>query len=337
MKTLRILAVILAAALLLAGCLVVAPTPAPTATTAPSLTPDVYATSAASTLEALAATATAQQETLLALTTTPTLVTGEASATPGPATLPPTITPIPTTGGSLIARFSADPAEIDPGDSITLSWSASGDTATLYSLLRTGQLGSFWNVPLTGSRVVETDPGTRGWVSYMLFVQQGDTIQSAQVTVTVRCPDTWFFAPAPELCPQTPAITAAGAYQPFERGMMFWVGALDRIIVLFDDGSYPLAAQMPDEWEEGMPESDPALTPPAGLYQPVRGFGLVWRTESPYLSIRERLGWATQPESGYTASYQCDSAPKYNTCYLSMPDSRVLVLEPENSGWYIWE
>ena len=60
-------------------------------------------------------------------------------------------------------------------------------------------------------------------------------------------------------------------------------------------------AEYPDTWREGLPESDPALQPPAGLRQPVlrqpvRGFGKVWREQlgGPVATI----GWATDAEIG---------------------------------------
>ena len=45
----------------------------------------------------------------------------------------------------------------------------------------------------------------------------------------------------------------------------------------------------------------PSLTPPAGLLQPDRGFGKLWR-EVP--EVRDMLGWAVTPEFGYTSAYE---------------------------------
>jgi hypothetical protein len=57
-----------------------------------------------------------------------------------------------------------------------------------------------------------------------------------------------------------------------------------------------------DTWRDGLdPSDDPAIIPPNGLYQPVRGFGKVWR-ERP--GVREALGWATAEEQGFTAVIQ---------------------------------
>jgi hypothetical protein len=94
------------------------------------------------------------------------------------------------------------------------------------------------------------------------------------------------------------------AYEPFEHGMMLWLNVPDEyspvqsVLVLFDDGTY---AAYQDTWVDGDPIDDPSLTPPTGLYQPGRGFGKIWR-EAP--SVRDRLGWATAPESGADGDLQ---------------------------------
>lgn len=111
---------------------------------------------------------------------------------------------------------------------------------------------------------------------------------------------------------------------------MVWVQAMDAIVVLFADGRSPHWRIFTDNWQEGDPVNDPLLTPPAGLYQPVRGFGLVWREE---IGVRERLGWALSPEMAFDTAVQRDSPPKYPTTYLAAPDGGVWVLLPEGSGW----
>jgi hypothetical protein len=49
------------------------------------------------------------------------------------------------------------------------------------------------------------------------------------------------------------------------------------------------------------PDRDPDLTPPPGRYQPMRGFGKLWRGNT---SVRERIGWATAPEQGFEGTWQ---------------------------------
>jgi hypothetical protein len=94
------------------------------------------------------------------------------------------------------------------------------------------------------------------------------------------------------------------AYQPFENGAMLWISRTtytqERLIyVLFNDGTFQ---QFDDTWRDGDPING-GLTPPAGRYEPVRGFGKVWR-EGTGARVRERLGWATAPEAGGPGAYQ---------------------------------
>lgn len=87
----------------------------------------------------------------------------------------------------------------------------------------------------------------------------------------------------------SPFVSAA-ALQPFEGGFMVWVAADSSIYVIDDRGTWQRFA---DRWQEGEPESDPALSPPAERLQPVRGFGKVWREQE---AVQATLGWALAPE-----------------------------------------
>jgi hypothetical protein len=88
-------------------------------------------------------------------------------------------------------------------------------------------------------------------------------------------------------------------FQPFEMGLMFWRQDTRQVHVLQDDGSW---SAYPDTWTEGKPDSDPALVPPKGLYQPVRGFGAVWREQLG--GAEAPIGWATAPEHGFAGLAQ---------------------------------
>ena len=83
-----------------------------------------------------------------------------------------------------------------------------------------------------------------------------------------------------------------------------------------------------------MPEEDPDIIPPEGYYEPVRGFGKVWREER---GVREHLGWATGKAFVVgEGAYQYRLAGKYSHPYITGPDGAVYVLPPEDSEWYIW-
>jgi hypothetical protein len=223
-------------------------------------------------------------------------------------------------------------AEADPGQKIALSWATTGASeVTLWYMMPTGQFGSFWDVPLSGSFDYTIAPEERNQISFMLVASDAAGREAmASLGIPLRCPFEWFFGNHPDICAARAAIYSAGAEQRFERGTMIWVGGQDMIYVLFGDGQSYKWSSFPDQWDPGEPESDPSLIPPPGLFQPVRGFGLVWR-EQP--QVRERLGWALAQEASSNTAVQSTSYPKYNETYILARDSQVWRLWPEWSGW----
>ena len=125
---------------------------------------------------------------------------------------------------------------------------------------------------------------------------------NAELRAALRCAD-WLHGDGRTF----PDSTIATAYQPFEGGAMLWTenehesytGSIDReIYVLYDDGTFE---RFDDTWNETDPVDDPAISPPAGFYQPQLGFGKIWREEP---GVRDRLGWAREPESSSAGEVQ---------------------------------
>lgn len=199
--------------------------------------------------------------------------------------------------------------------------------------MASGQLSlPYWEVDGSGQITYTISTGERNSTRFVLFATAaGETVQ-ATLSVTLTCPDVWFFSPAPEICPASAAMESAAAEEPFEQGTMIWVKEQDLIYVLFSDGVSPHWRAYQDRWNEGDPTNDPALEPPPGLFQPERGFGLVWREEP---GVRDRLGWALAPEASYVTKVQATSRFKYNDLYVGALDGRVWMLKPEGSGWEI--
>ncbi len=79
---------------------------------------------------------------------------------------------------------------------------------------------------------------------------------------------------------------------------MVWIEVSDSIVVLYDDQSWQ---QFEDTWSEEQPESDPSYLPPAERFQPIRGFGKVWRD---WPDVRDRLGWALGSELAFETTFQ---------------------------------
>jgi hypothetical protein len=89
------------------------------------------------------------------------------------------------------------------------------------------------------------------------------------------------------------------AQEHFQGGYMFWRGDTKTIYVFLGDDSGKWYA-FSDTWTDEEPTPEP-LTPPRGYYEPVRGFGKIWRT---YPALQQSLGWATDQETAVTAAWQ---------------------------------
>lgn len=104
-------------------------------------------------------------------------------------------------------------------------------------------------------------------------------------------------------CPLGPPESAPMAEQRFERGVMFWrsTGEIYALAAEPVNGAANLFWRVEDRWQEGQPQSDPSMVAPPDLIQPIRGFGLAWRSNG---EIRNALGWGVTEESGYTGTWQ---------------------------------
>jgi hypothetical protein len=138
-------------------------------------------------------------------------------------------------------------------------------------------------------------------------------------------------------CPSSEASFPQAAQQQFEHGFMIWHEATrsdetkpgGTIYVFYEDGE---CEQFDDNWRADEPQNDPTLTPPKGLYQPIRGFGKVWRENE---RIREKLGWAIAPEQGFTGVWQ-DANPaslSSTQAYIQTIDGRIIALNHGPSNW----
>jgi len=102
-----------------------------------------------------------------------------------------------------------------------------------------------------------------------------------------------------------PTATAREIYvaeQVFQRGRMFWLQPTGQIWVIIEtEPGVGIWQVYEDEFVEGGLEFDPNIVPPEGLYQPVRGFGLIWRGNP---EVRDGMGWGTETELGFVTNYE---------------------------------
>jgi hypothetical protein len=125
------------------------------------------------------------------------------------------------------------------------------------------------------------------------------TPQEERPTATLRPGAT----PRPEGFPTDTRADVQIVEQVFEHGRMFWIRHNRQIWVMVEnpagsDGGDWFCYN--DSFQEGEPETDPALVPPDDLIQPKRGFGKLWRTQP---GLRDSLGWAVTPEFDLISYY----------------------------------
>ena len=272
----------------------------------------------------------------------PTATPAESqSETPSPTSTPRLPTPKPA---PQVLSFTANPTITQNlGDTVHLSWEASGQRAELCPLIGTGPTNC-QEVPVIGERALVVDEQALTYIGFALRVYVNgetalDTVELHPLCQNLR---QWFFADPPLRCPAADALTSYAASQHFERGLMIWVEETDEFYVFYDEpddqGFQVLHRTVGLELKPGASEDNRVgEDPPPGLYEPVSGFGLVWRgeVEWPYGDVvRERLGWATVPESGYDTAYQCSTPtyPRLWNCFLLGPGGEVIHLRPDSTA-----
>lgn len=88
-------------------------------------------------------------------------------------------------------------------------------------------------------------------------------------------------------------LTRMGAAQSFQQGFMVWVsGTPNYIYVFYNNGTFQRKL---DTFNEALDAHSGGEMPPSpNLFEPIRGFGKVWRDHP---EVRAGLGWATSGES----------------------------------------
>ena len=146
--------------------------------------------------------------------------------------------------------------------------------------------------------VVVTAPPAEETPVAAVATTQTDTIETETVETTVEPTPIEDLTPVTNPIPTPVTEQIIVAEQVFENGRMFYLEPTGEIWVMIDDNNEWIIFD--DDFEEGMPELDPTLIIPDGLFQPIRGFGKLWR-ENP--DVREAIGWAISTEYGHVTTY----------------------------------
>lgn len=268
-------------------------TPSPTATPTPTASPTDTLTPTPTDTHTPTLTFTPSITPTSTITPTFTVTpTATFTSTPTP-TDTPTATATPITPE--IFTFTASATSVNPNTLVTLTWTASADSARVDQLNQQGAVTQTFPVVPSGQLTV-TVPANQGRVVvYRLVAIRGGQETSRSIPITVTCPISWFFgnefAPPNSGCPTALGAIGPGAFQPFERGLMIYVNAngLNRIYGLQNaDNRY---ASFPNGWNGGALAYDPA---PPGLFQPQDMFRWAFlNTLAPVSTWQVQIGWAT--------------------------------------------
>lgn len=280
--------------------------------------------------QAGSATPTTQPETIAPSTPAPT-----SAPTAAPTTAPPTVGPTSAPGLAILS-FTVDVEDLPPaGKRLTFHWQTTGaSSATIWSGTQM-RFPISWPATPAGSGSLTVEVASTNFRNPRMTLVARDAANntvSASVTVPWECRYAYFFETTTATCPASAPSETWAAEQPFEHGRMIWLEKVQSasqtytgiILVLYDNGAYE---KYQDTWTEGEPESDPTITPPPGLYQPIRGFGKLWRTNT---SVRDRLGWATAPEQGFHTVWQLQIAESIGIPFFVRRIDGVVI---QAAGW----
>jgi len=245
----------------------------------------------------------------------------------------PTCDDLPAATTLSIVAFTVDAEDIGAGKQLNFRWETTHATRAEIWSGASQRRPQKWDVAPSGTLTVEltetfyADPP----MTLIAYDDKGEQVRQS-IKIGWPCRYEYFFSPPPEACPLHEAVFAAAAEQTFEQGRMIWLeriyGQENLILVLHDDGQLD---RFDDTWTPGEPESDPAVVPPEGLYQPVRGFGKVWRENE---TIRGQLGWALVPEKEFEGAWQeqlRESIP--SMAYLRSLDGENIKVWDWNTRW----
>ena len=278
-------------------------------------------------------TAVATQPLTPTLTATPTMIpTATPTALRAAATSPPLL-PTPTLSQPIVTSYTNIVDWISPGDSLTLQYEATAESALLCLAPPMSDQWDCRSAPTSGPFTFTVAPTYRTNLQLQIRLYAAGYESLIVDFLTLLCPESaWFFAGPPTTCPAGPPVTTHAAYQPFEHGWMLWLESSDMMYAFFDTPGQTFAQFYPSQIPESSIVPNNEYDPPDGRYVPTSGFGRLWRSNS---WVRDSLGWALQPESGFETTMQNDIQQDASYLYVLNPDDELIVMNNYNSSWAV--
>jgi hypothetical protein len=218
-----------------------------------------------------------------------------------------------------ISALVADPEMATAGGTVNLTWNAQGPVIGV----RVGWvyndqfIEEAANLPAVGTLALPVPTDGRESITYMVRISDGLHEVAAQTFVHVRCPESWFFLPAPSGCPTPPLITTFHE-QRFERGIIVYAPTLGQHYVMINGQP---AVRLPDTFVPGMPLTDPSdVEIPAGFFRPSGPLDYAWHSDD---TLHGVLGYAISGEMIYPGMFQRAVSPLGEIVYFSASDGQI--------------
>jgi len=196
---------------------------------------------------------------------------------------------------------------------------------TLPANLRGGRLTAIGILDRSTETVGNLDPAINllgVTVAALQPAQAGPIVQPCAVETAAKFRSLWQQYRAALGCPRGRLVEDGGAIERFQRGRLLWRKDNDMIYVLYDEGDW---LGTPDTSVDGAPEPG-GYQPPAGLFTPVRGFGITWRERLGGPSAR--IGWATEQEYWLPMPFQ-----DFQRGLMFEMDNKIYLLGEDGRRW----
>ena len=234
----------------------------------------------------------------------------------------------PSQGDPVIRTFVVNPDTVKPGNTISVTWNIENvDVAIVEFYDAYPRNDILYQIqdrkPASGSTRFTVPDGVLHGITVTVhganydFLSNGHLVTKRVVTASevVKLNDNDE--------PQEPEpIETWAVYQLYEHGMMIWRRDNGTILVLYDDGTlstYPLT------YYAYLSDAPKDLDVPEDRVAPTNGFGRVWA----YLdNVRERLGWATDIETGFDLTI---TIIDHHLLEYDIPDEDTIYVTPD--GW----
>ena len=201
---------------------------------------------------------------------------------------------------------------------------------TILAVVRAGQTypvlaqsGTWWQISVGN---------ISGFVSgrYVKVNDSGGSVSASATPDVVTsggtpCSTVVFFTSTPSDVCTGPIAHMQAAYQTYQNGFMIWLADSGDIWVFMNapSGLQPPWMHIPQNYYAGL--ADATGPAPAGLVQPINGFGRVWANYHGVnqSKLKDEIGWATAGEVSYNATWQLIGRANHVHTYMTVPDGRV--------------